>query len=170
VRRISDTNSDLTVTYAIGGTASNGVDYMAIPNQVTIPAGSRYALITIDPLEDIDPIASLFSTVLMKLQPSTNAPPDYVLGWPAKAGAVIFEECGPPFPPAVRPRDHCFHANWPAVNGMNYCVQYSTNLIDWISICTNTVVKRCIEFVDPEAVDNDCRYYRVVPAASAPDY
>ncbi len=52
VLRNSATNVDLTVDYAIGGTASNGVDYATIPNQVTILAGHAYALITIVPLND----------------------------------------------------------------------------------------------------------------------
>ena len=36
VRRCGDTNDDLTVPYDIGGTASNGVDYVALPGSVTI--------------------------------------------------------------------------------------------------------------------------------------
>ena len=47
VRRLGDTNSDLTVTYAIGGTATNGVDYVTLPGTVTIPAGQRAAMITV---------------------------------------------------------------------------------------------------------------------------
>ena len=35
VTRFGDTNMDLTVTYAIGGTATNGVDYLALPGWVT---------------------------------------------------------------------------------------------------------------------------------------
>ena len=55
VRRFGDTNDDLTVTYDIGGTASNGVDYVALPGSVTIPAGERRALITIVPIDDGPP-------------------------------------------------------------------------------------------------------------------
>ena len=55
VVRDGATNYSLTVPYHIGGTASNGVDYIAIGDSITIPAGQRYAKITIDPLEDVDP-------------------------------------------------------------------------------------------------------------------
>ena len=44
--------SNLTVRYKISGTASNGVDYTAITNFVTIPAGGSTATITIHPLAD----------------------------------------------------------------------------------------------------------------------
>ena len=51
VRRWGDTNDGLTVPYSIGGTASNGVDYVAIPGYVTIPAGGRSAVVTIMPID-----------------------------------------------------------------------------------------------------------------------
>ena len=41
--------------YDIGGTASNGVDYVALPGFVTIPPGERRALITIVPIDDGPP-------------------------------------------------------------------------------------------------------------------
>ena len=43
VRRQGETNDGLTVPYGIGGTASNGVDYAAIPGFVTIPSGGDAA-------------------------------------------------------------------------------------------------------------------------------
>src|SRR5438477_7831065 len=52
VRRSGDTNSDLTVYYAIGGTAFNGVDYVNLPGQATIPAGHRAARIVVVPIDD----------------------------------------------------------------------------------------------------------------------
>ena len=41
--RDGPTNQTLNVFYQIGGTASNGVDYIQIPNWATIPAGLRRA-------------------------------------------------------------------------------------------------------------------------------
>ncbi|MBI3875683.1 MAG: hypothetical protein HY300_06920, partial [Verrucomicrobia bacterium] len=38
--RSGSTNADLAVNLTISGTASNGLDYVAISNVVTIPAGS----------------------------------------------------------------------------------------------------------------------------------
>ena len=65
VYRTGDTNSDLTVTYSIGGTASNGVDYVALPGSVTIPAGQRQAMISVVPLDDGPPERN--STVVLRL-------------------------------------------------------------------------------------------------------
>jgi len=41
-----------TIRYTIGGTATNGVDYPLIPNNVIIPAGTDSAFITIQPFMD----------------------------------------------------------------------------------------------------------------------
>jgi hypothetical protein len=167
VRRIGETNADLTVEYAISGTASNGVDYAALSGEVTIPAGRRFALITIVPLEDIDPTARLFDTVVLALkqQPAATAgnPPPYLVGWPGKAGAVILEENDVLRPSTGTLPDGCFHLGMLGTNGLNFCIQVSTNLTDWTSVCTNTVVKSAIHFVDPEACGLTNRYYRAVP-------
>ena len=73
VYRTADTNGALTVTYAIGGTASNGVDYVALPGTVTIPAGQRQAMISVVPLDDGPPDRN--STVILRLTPHmTKAP------------------------------------------------------------------------------------------------
>jgi hypothetical protein len=158
---------------------------------VTIPAGKSYALITVNPLEDNDPPGTPpYSTVILALTvpPTvTNVPPPYQLGWPNKAGAIIFEEglypIGPPIGP-IMPRPivppivggplpvpvSAFHVTFPATNGMNYCLQISSNLVDWIPVCTNTVVKGSIQFLDPDAGSFTNRYYRAVPVAAAPVY
>ncbi|MCE9613913.1 MAG: hypothetical protein K8T26_06520 [Lentisphaerae bacterium] len=46
------TNLPLTVLYALGGTATNGEDYLALPGAVTIPAGATSATVTIAPRRD----------------------------------------------------------------------------------------------------------------------
>jgi hypothetical protein len=175
VRRTGDTNGDLTVSYAIGGTASNGVDYATIPGDVTIPAGKRFALITIVPLEDVDAVARPYETVVLGLTPppppAANAVVPYIVGWPGKAAAVILEEHNLPVVPVSGSLpDHSFHASWPGTNGFNFCLQISTNMVDWVPVCTNTVVKGSIEFVDPEAGNFSSRYYRAVPVAGPPGY
>lgn len=174
VRRTGATNGDLTVAYDITGTASNGVDYVALPGAVTIPAGRNYALITIVPLEDIDATGIPYSTVILGLAAppdATNVPPPYVVGWPGKAGAVILEESPFPGGPPIGPMgDSSFRVSLPGTNGQNYCLQVSSDLINWVPVCTNTVVKGVIEFLDPEAGSYATRYYRAVPAASLPQY
>ena len=72
VKRFGDASSDLTVNYSIGGTASNGVDYAALPGFVTVPAGSAYALIPIVPIDNGS--SNVSKTVVLTLTPSTNTP------------------------------------------------------------------------------------------------
>ena len=52
VSRTGDTSSPLTIPLRITGTASNGVDYAALTNSVTLPAGVSSTNITITPLND----------------------------------------------------------------------------------------------------------------------
>lgn len=185
VRRIypavyAGANSDLTVFYNISGTASNGVDYVTLPGYVTIPAGKNFALITVVPLEDKDPAGTRpFSTVVLSLTypPTMNpVPGPYKIGWPDKAAAIILEEYlypfGPPIGPIVggTPPSTLFHVCQPATNGMSYCIQVSSNLVDWIPVCTKTVVKGSIQFLDPDAGSLSNRYYRTIPVAVAPVY
>lgn len=52
VRRNGNLSQPMTITYDLGGTATNGVDYPNIPTTITIPANdTSYALI-INPLQD----------------------------------------------------------------------------------------------------------------------
>ena len=41
-----------TITFTIGGSATNGVDYTTIPTSVTIPAGATSTTLTIHPVQD----------------------------------------------------------------------------------------------------------------------
>src|SRR6266571_718594 len=47
-----DFDNPLTVSYRIGGTASNGLDYDKLPGQVTIPAHAETAEIVVNPIDD----------------------------------------------------------------------------------------------------------------------
>ncbi len=166
VRRAGDTNNDLKVDYSIGGTASNGVDYVTLPGSVTIPAGKRFALITIFPLKAIHASARPFLTVILALtEPAlpVASPLPYIIGWPGKAEAIILEDCNVPMPVTGVLPDATFHVCLPGTNGMNFCMQVSTDLVNWLPVCTNTVVKGSIEFVDPEACTISNRYYRALP-------
>ena len=165
VRRCGDTNGDLTVPYDIGGTASNGVDYVALPGSVTIPAGEFRGLITIVPIDDGPPDVN--KTVILTLELSTNTPPDYALGFPRRAAAIIVDSDGPRSAAAVLP-DKCFHLVTPGPDAAWFCVQYSTDMVNWISVCTNQVVDGSIDFVDPDAAGSPSRFYRAVPLTNAP--
>ncbi len=164
VRRFGDTNGDLTVPYDIGGTASNGVDYVALPGSVTIPAGERRALITIVPIDDGPPDVN--KTVILALTASTNLPPDYLLGFPRRAAAIIIDQA--PCPTTGMLPDGCFHLAAPGPDAAWFSIEYSTDLVNWTSICTNQVINGSIDFVDPDAVGNPSRFYRAVPLTNAP--
>src|SRR5260370_21892449 len=79
-------NAAVTIYFAIGGTASNGLDYAAIPNSVVIPAGSLTATLPILPLHN--GIVEGPVTVTLTLQ--TNAA--YQLGAPTSATVIIDDD------------------------------------------------------------------------------
>jgi hypothetical protein len=164
------TNTDLTVYYAISGTASNGIDYATIPDSVTIPAGKRYATITILPLSDQDSAYRHYDTVILTLTLSTVAPPPYQVSRPGKAGAIILEEN---ILPLVRPlirglSEDAVHVSLPATNGLAVSVQTSTDLINWLPVCTNKVLKGSAQFVDPDGGASPNLFYRIVPVTAPP--
>jgi hypothetical protein len=165
VFRRGDTNGDLPVTYGIGGTASNGVDYVALPGAVTVPAGERRAMITIIPIDDGPPDVN--KTVVLTLTPSTNTPPDYLVGIPPRAAAVIIDSNGP-HPVAGMLPDNCFHLVRPGPDAAWFSLEYSTDMVNWLPVCTNQVVNGSIDFVDPDAPGKPARFYRAVPLNGPP--
>jgi hypothetical protein len=167
VRRFGATNNDLSVSYAIGGTASNGVDYATLPGWVTIPAGQRAALVSVVPLDDGPP--DINSTVVLRLTPSTNTPPDYLVGMSASAAALILDGQWPAPAAAVLP-DRCFHVTATGPNGAWFRIDCTTDLIHWTSLCTNQVVNGSIDFVDADAPNNATRFYRAVPVMQTPAF
>jgi len=174
VHRNTSTNTDLTVYYSIGGTAINGEDYVALPGSVVIPAGMSYALITIYPLSDDDSGYEYYDTVLLSVLPPgvTNAPPTYSVGSPSVAGAIILEAYFLPIPqPVINSlADSALHISLPATNGLNYSLQISTDLVNWLPICTNTVLKGSAQFIDPNTTTSPSLYYRIVPVTTPASY
>jgi hypothetical protein len=164
VRRFGDASDAITVNYHIGGTASNGVDYAMLPGYVNIPAGGCYALIPIVPIDS--GISNLAKTVILTLQPSTNTPPDYEVGIPSHAAAVIFYKWPRPLPWLLP--DHCFHLNAAGPDGAWFGIETSSDLLNWSGISTNQAFEGSMDFVDPDAPLNPTRYYRAVPLLSAP--
>ncbi|HEY2951509.1 MAG TPA: LamG-like jellyroll fold domain-containing protein [Verrucomicrobiae bacterium] len=76
VWRTGSTAADLTVNFAVTGTASNGIDYNDIGASITIPAGSASAVIPILPMDDF--LIEGPETVVVTL--ATNAA--YLVGVP----------------------------------------------------------------------------------------
>jgi hypothetical protein len=162
VFRFGATNDDLLVNYGIGGTATNGIDYAALPGDVTIPAGQRAADISIVPLDDGPPDRN--STVVLRLQPGTN----YLIGFPVAAAAIILDSQSPRATTGVLP-GNWFHLCAHGPDGAWFHVEYTTDLVHWTPVCTNQVVNGGIDFIDPDASSQPARFYRTVPESGPPE-
>ena len=66
ISRSGSLTNPLTVAIAIGGSATAGTDYVAVPSSVTIPANSATATVTISPLADS--LAEGDETVIVTLE------------------------------------------------------------------------------------------------------
>jgi hypothetical protein len=164
VFRSGATNDAVTVDYAIGGTASNGVDYVAIPGTVTILAGQTRAAITIVPLDEGS--ADRTRSVVLKLVADATGT-NYLLGYPRTAAAIILDSQSPRPLTGVTPGVG-FNLAAAGPDGAWFYVEYSSDLLNWTPICTNQVVNGSVDFVDPDAATNPERFYRVVPDAGPP--
>jgi hypothetical protein len=162
VRRFGDASDTITVNYHIGGTASNGVDYATLPGTVTIPAGGAFALIPIVPIDT----NNFPKTVVLTLTPSTNTPPDYVVGFPPRAAALILHAWPRPAPFLLS--DGRFHLYGAGPDGAWFCIQTTTDMTNWSCLSTNQVFQGCIDFVDSDAATNSVRLYRAAPLAGPP--
>jgi hypothetical protein len=167
VSRRGSTNSDLTVNYSIGGTATNGVDYVALPGSVTIPAGQAQTAMTVVPIDVAS--SNLAGTLTLTLAPSTNTPADYVLGFPRAAESIIIDNIVPRLAPGgnVLP-DRSFQMWLTGPDGAWFHIDYTTDLIHWTPICTNQVIYGSIDFIDPDAANSPEREYRAVPMTEPP--
>lgn len=85
--RAGGTAQALTVPYTVGGTATPGVDYEALPGTVEIPAGANSVIVTVTPLDDRE--GELDETVTLTLG---NAPGAYEVGPLFRAGVVILDD------------------------------------------------------------------------------
>ena len=165
VRRSSGTNVDLTVPYAISGTASNGVDYAKLSGLVTIPAGAISARIVIVPMDDKDDADHWLETVTLTLHShvaSTNTVAAYTVGRQDKASIVIIDRNSVP-PGSLHLKDGSFHVRADADLGAWFQVQVSTDLKHWETVCENLVTEGAAHFVDADAPGKGFRFYRIVP-------
>lgn len=153
------TNAALTVFYAIHGTASNGADYLTIPNSLTIPAGRRGARIILTPINDNLP--ERIATVRLRLTPPPFAPPMYEIGWPARAGAVILDNDHLLL--TSEPLVDGLHLRLPALPGMPFRLEASTNLLDWEEVAGDINAEDGVSVVEDEMAHYLSRFFRVVP-------
>jgi hypothetical protein len=101
VFRDGPTNAALTVSYQVGGSASNGVDYRTLSGAVTIPAGARRAPIIVTPFDD--GLVEGGETILLSLNQPLVWPPPYIVCWPSFAFGHIDDNDSAPtnHPPLV---------------------------------------------------------------------
>jgi len=63
--RGANTNAATTISFSLGGSATNGVDYLAAPTSVTLAAGQSETNLTITPVAE--PAATGYKTVQLEL-------------------------------------------------------------------------------------------------------
>jgi hypothetical protein len=158
IRRTGPTDSPLTVFYLIRGTALNGVDYVAIPSALTIPAGRHGARILITPIDDNLP--ERIETVRLRLTPPPVVPPTYEIGRPSRAGAVILDNDHPLVTP--EPLADGLHLRLSAFEGMPFRLESSSDLVNWVEEACDISAEDGVSVV-VEAGEYPHRFYRVVP-------
>lgn len=83
-------STNVTLVFTLGGTATPGADFVAVPTSVTIPAGQTTATVVITPLPDslLEPT----ETVVLTLVSSSD--PAVVVGQPSSATVTILDASG----------------------------------------------------------------------------
>ena len=168
VRRSGSTNDALAVYYRVVGTASNGVDYAALPGVITVPAGRRAAEFKLVPIDDALP--ERIETVVLELRmppDATTLPPPYLVGFPGRA-AVIIVDNDQPRPATGMLSDRSFHFTRPGDDGTWWRIECSTDLVHWSVLGTNRVMDGALDFVDPDGDELPQRFYRAVPELNPP--
>lgn len=167
VWRLGRTNEALLVSYSIGGTATNGVDYGFLNGTVTIPAGYRSAPIPLIPIDDGPPDIS--STVVLRLNTNAVAPANsYLVGYPSAAAALILDGRGPlPIAANLLP-DSSFHLRLPAPCGDWFRIECSRDLVTWQPLAVIQAMNGSIDLVDSDAHLDQARFYRAVPDVGPP--
>jgi hypothetical protein len=164
VRRQGTTNDPLTVLFHVGGTATNGVDYLPLSGEVTIPAGERAALISVVPIDDSIPERN--ETVVLRLNPSATSNAAYLVGTPASAAALIVD--GDHTTRGGMLSDKSFHLSATGPDGAWFRVEVSSNMVDWTPVTYGQVINGSIDFVDPDTEGAASRFYRAVPELTVP--
>ena len=173
VKRTGSVAASLKVSYQLSGDASNGVDYVELPGDVTIPANASSATIMINPIPD--GVAEPVETVGLTLQVPTPDifPPPYLLSAtpPLRhaAGVSIRDQLLPPDGLSRQQRLVWLwrhrHAIVPlpvsvaATGGVaaSWVVEASSDLATWQEI---GIAEDPEEFVDVNAGDASTRFHR----------
>ena len=165
IRRFGPTNADLVVNYSLQGTAQNGVDYEKLPGEAVIPAGQRFVNVTIRPLTDN--LTEQDETVILRLDDSPGEqPPRYYVGLQRRAVALISDASSAPSSAGVRYlslANGLPHICFAAETGRTYRIEASNDLRHWENVCVALATNGALHFVDPEATNIQCRFYRLAP-------
>ena len=106
LERSGSTNTSLAVSISVGGTASNGVDFVSIPGTITIPAGSKVAQIVLSPIDDqlVESNENVIISIIAPLCAAVYPPPPgcYEVGGQGFAVATILDNDFVNEPPSVR--------------------------------------------------------------------
>lgn len=86
VSRTGPTGSALTVSINVGGTATSGVDYTALPAQVIIASGSRSNVVLVTPVNDV--VVEPTETVVLNALPGAG----YTLGLATNATVQLLDD------------------------------------------------------------------------------
>jgi hypothetical protein len=158
IRRTGPTNSPLTVFYSIGGTATNGVDYLTIPGSLTIPAGRYGARLVITPIDD--KLDEPIETVRLRLVSPPFSPTTYEIGRPARAAAVILDNDYLLLSPELLVDG--IHLRLLAFEGMPFRLESSTDLSVWMEEASDISVEDGISVVE-ESGEFPRRFFRILP-------
>jgi len=88
VSRTGSMTSSLPISYAMTGTAANGIDYVSLGSGAIIPAGSPSVDLTVQPIQDLT--LEPDETVILTILPLDS----YVIGTPASAMVTLRSDDG----------------------------------------------------------------------------
>lgn len=160
IRRSGGTAAPLVVHFALGGTATPGLDYFLPASPIVIPAGQSRAKLILEPLDDT--IAEPVESVVVTLTPDPTAPETYSLGLPRRAAAILVDN-DRPRPPCVRLPDGSFHLCLPAGTNSCFRIESTEDFKAWTPLGIVPVNEDHAQYVDPEARGTSRRFYRLIP-------
>lgn len=140
--RDGPTNLALNVNCILGGAASNGVDYVAIPSFIPIPAGVREVPVQVTPVDDS--LVEGPETVVLQLASSPLLPPvSYLIGPLSNAVVIIADndESATNQPPTVQIVSPTNSATFAAPANVWFCADArdADGYVDYVEYFANNI-------------------------------
>jgi hypothetical protein len=153
ISRGGPTTEALTVSYTIGGTASNGVDYTSLSGTATIAAGNSSVDVVVSPIPDSDVEGN--ETVTLTIASGST----YKVGSPSVGTVTISDQFGPPSNVvATAIATTTVRVTWSAGPGASsYRVYRSSDRLNYTLVGSPTDVT----FDDATASANTSYFYKV---------